>query len=334
MTHLAAQRAGMIRAEYARQLGTSDWAWRSAKTESITDEIARYVVAQLQSDAHKARAWVTAAARRIGLALPVGNGTNGPWQLQAVLDVNDRFGVLDISRGWIAWTDTIAPAYVRRFALSCQSAVSPHDAGGSGKMGSAVKQIALTYSGEETARIVAPRPSVTWIEWGMQTCYGSVGNAPDATYLFSDWKPIIESGVPIAETATPQWDVLSGVETRLLVAEPVAQQWLRSCPHWGRILKLRKSGSSHNGVAEVEIQVFGASIAERAEVKAKIAAHWICWAKGEMRRRAAELIRDFARDAGINVADIPETRFRGRREWDVKNANVQNYLFNLLATHE
>lgn len=259
--------AAQIGAAIRRRMGDPQWSWRYT---DAADPIEARAIARLRSDRDRAARWLELAAEAIGMPLPVGNGSGGPWQRAIVLDTAARVGLIDIAAGRIAWTDACAPSYVRRFAVGAHAAQSPHQAGGSGSLGArAVSQVTLIYGmrGAERPRLSpVPRPSVTEIEWGLRTCYGSCGDAPTAGEYRREWASLVAAGVPCCETTAPQWaevDFGKGVDPDL----------------WGRLIgsrnhvETRPGNWTVAGVCRHYVSVYG-DRATRARLAAELTAQW------------------------------------------------------------
>lgn len=213
-----ASKAARIGARIRHHMHTPYWSWRRGDY-APTDPIDRAAVGRLREERNRACRWLTTAADHIGMPLPVGNGTNGPWHRCAVLDAFGRLGIHDSAAGRIAWTDAAAPRYVRRFTCIASRAVSVSEAGGTGGMGSAHRQVALVFGihGQAVPRISPmPRPTVTWIEWGLSTCYGHCGRAPTSDDYRQEWARLA-AVVPVRETTVPQRErlVVSGAYDRV-----------------------------------------------------------------------------------------------------------------------
>lgn len=263
-----AQIAARIGARIRAHLRDPAWSWRW--TTTTTDEADVRAIARLRDDAARACRYLTMATDHIGLPLPRGNGTDGPWQRQAVLDERGLLGIADIAAGRVAWTDTVVPSYVRRFAVRRDRAVSPHGAGGSGAMGRAVAQIALVYTddlGRRRRPVLSPlpRPRVTTVEYGLTTCYGTIGDAPSATEYRTEWAALAQ--VPSAATAQPQWE--SWQPPGGLMSGDHARALLGALPYISARIEVREGGV--RGTAEYRVR---GTAAQRAEaIRSLQAAH-------------------------------------------------------------
>lgn len=209
--------AAQVGAEIRRQMATRDWSWRHREPG---DPIGARATSTLRQEAARACLWIEVAAAAIGMPLPAGNGTGGAWQRSAVIDQTDRLGIVDIAAGRIAWTDSVVPSYVRRFAVAVDRAQSPNQAGGSGGIPHGSRQVCLMYGtqGGQSPRIIRPRPSVTRIVWGFETCYGTIGERPSDSEYSSAWARLMGAGVPVEETDEPQrmrLEVTDGSYTRV-----------------------------------------------------------------------------------------------------------------------
>lgn len=293
-TTTAAARAAKIGAAIRAAMADPYWAWRYTSVDDADDEIRATAAARIREWAARARRWLTVASDAIGLPLPVGNGAGGPWQRIAVLDDEGRLGVLDIAAGRIAWTDASAPSYVRRFSVDFGGrGVSASAAGGTGGMGGAVAQIALTYGVRESDRPRAPRisplprPQVREIEWGLTTCYGGCGDEPTAGEWRGEWERIVRSGTPMRETSEPQWCRVA--PPRGSCSVDVARETVRRLPCWTsmciEVLEYGECG---------EWRVLG-DRAERAHLAESLLAAHACVAEEHI---AAELARA-RREAGV-----------------------------------
>lgn len=251
-------------------MAAPQWDWRFASTPA-TDEYDAAALATLREQADRARRWLELWSEAIGMPLPAGNGSGGPWQRVAVLDRQARVGLLDIAAGCIAWTDSVAPSYVRRLALATSNAASPNQAGGAGATGDAVSQICLTYHMQPSARPVLsplPRPVVVWIEYGLTTCYGSIGAAPSAGGYRSEWVRLSESGVECRPTLHRQWErVRTPVgHCTVAVAEAVRRAYPLGWLTGQARIEVREGGVHHAGCrGEAEWRVYGTA-EERALV--------------------------------------------------------------------
>lgn len=287
--------AALIGAAIRRHLADPEWSWRYAEPR---DEIDARAIETLRRDRDRAAKWCELVAEAIGMSLPVGNGTNGPWHRSAVLDASDHFGLLDIAAGRIAWTNVKAPRYVRRFAMKVTRCQSVSVCGESGAMGSAKAQIALTYGLRDAkpVEVSAPnQPSIISIEWGLQTCYGETGPRPSPDDFRKEWTHIMTATVEVKETETPQWDT-----TVMSVDADLAAEWLKidtsrlpGGKDWHR-----QTVQSHfftaevrlrpcNFVGRVDIEVFGIGDDRRMKI-AELRTEWETWIRAEAARRAAE----------------------------------------------
>jgi hypothetical protein len=296
-------RAARIGARIRAHLASERWDWRYQSTVA-QDDIDAAALATLRRDRDRAARWLELASAQIGLPLPAGNGSGGPWERSAVVDAAGRLGLADIAAGRIAWTDATVPTYVRRFVVSTPRVCSPSECGGSGAMGTATGQVALTYGMHNAARptVIVPRIQVTQIEYGLTTCYGHVGLAPSAEEYMREWAALVAAGVQIVETPVPQWDRVTLPTGRCSVE--MAQQVVRFVP----ILSHRcQQVKAH---ADGEWRVLGSS-AERARARAALLATHAVLARLYVEHAAAR-----ARcEAGIpngndrEVARHPFTRF-------------------------
>lgn len=250
-THSDAARIG---ARIRHHLATTDWSWRHA---TPADPIDARAIARLRDEAERARTWLAISSAAIGMPLPTGNGTNGPWHRVAVLDRAHHLGIADIAAGRIAWTDAVAPSYVMRFATPTAHASSPHAAGGSGAMGDrAVAQVALTLHGE-SARIRRPQVHVVEIEHGLTTCYGDIAATPTADDWRKEWAALAAAGTICRETTAEQWEAWRPAGS---MAAEHAHALLDAIPYrhgCGRI-EVRHAGKHYPGiVGQAEFRVRG-----------------------------------------------------------------------------
>lgn len=240
-----------------RLMNTPDWSWRHELPATPAE---RAAALHLRSLRDRAAHWLELASEAIGLALPTGNGSGGPWQRSAVLDANHRVGILDVAHGTIHWTDAVAPSYVRRFAVATKRAGTPNEAGGSGAMGTAIAQVVIVYGMRDAAKplVRVAALKVTSIEWGLTTCYDYVGKAPKS----------VPSGAELIETPVPQWDRVAPPGGHLTVE--LANKVLQS-GHWlGGRAEVREGGRHYSGVrGEAEWRVLGTR-AEREKLAATV----------------------------------------------------------------
>ncbi len=312
-----------VKARIEKHLATSDWSWRHGDVPS--DPVDAEAVRALRHDSERATSWLEQAAKSLGLDLPVGNGINGPWHRAAVLDADNKLGIADIASGRIAWTGAVVPSWVRQFGVVVERVQSPHEAGETGAIGSAVRQVALAYGMQGRATTTdAPTVAVEWIEWGLQTCYGECGDPPSADDWRKEWTPL--AGSPARETVVPQWDTaIHGVEATL------AAEWLKLgelSPDWHR----KRRGVRHglrtvpdHMVGNVHVEVLGVGDARR-EAVARLDAEWRAWATTEAARRAALVIRDVYAGAGLKLPPTAAAGNRGPHELDVANVRIQRHL--------
>jgi hypothetical protein len=258
--------AGRISGAMRRLMATPDWAWRHTDGGTPAEQAATRT---LRDRAERARRWLEVSSAAIGMPLPVGNGTNGPWHRIALARASDRrLGILDISRGRIAVTDLAVPAYVWAFAVPPRrgKAISPHPAGGSGSLPSGWHQIALAYGGDHGVTISPlPRPTVVEIIYGFRTCYDTIGGPASSEEYGREWSAL--SGVPQTETAEPQTEAyLCGPRGMDITC---AREMLEMIPYgYGRGISIAEGGVDHPGVrGEAEWRVRGTP-AERRKIKA------------------------------------------------------------------
>jgi hypothetical protein len=340
---IAAQVGARIRAYMA----TKDWNWRFSDPDAA-DDIGRMALTRLQDERARACHWLQLAAEAIGMPLPVGNGTNGPWNRTAVLDATNRFGLLDIARGAIVWTNVAAPIYVRRFAVRSNRGSSPHMAGGTGGMGSAVTQIALTYGmrGVPSPKIVVPHPTVILIEYGLQTCYGDVGRGPGQEYEQDTWRKF--DPTLWVETDTPQWErAVWGVGIELAASyynfrgtidvSATARSSKAVLRNWGPAVMVkhdvRLRPSCMGG--ECDIEVFGVGNARREHMQREQDAFRV-WAQCLAAQRAAEAARDVLVGARIEIDRLRNSceSHRHPREWNCSRPEVQRRIVATLLCPE
>lgn len=274
----AHSRAARIGARIRAHLASPDWAWRYSSTAPI-DEYDAAALATLRGQCARARRWLELWSARIGMDLPAGNGSGGPWHRVAVLDSSGRVGLLDIAAGRIAWTDSVSPSYVRRFAIAIDRAAhSPNPAGGSGAAGSATAQVALTYHmhpREQPRLAPLPRPRVAWIEYGLTTCYGHVADPPSVDDWRSEWARLVADGVECRETALPQWERVAPPIGRCTVevAEAVRCAYPLGYLPAGARIEVRDGGWSVYGTAADRAAVIPRLLAVHAAVAREIVAH-------------------------------------------------------------
>ena len=232
--HASAARIG---AAIRRHMIDPDWAWRSTDPDPC-DLIEIAAVSRLRDQRDRACRWIELAAEALGTPMASGNGSGGPWQRSAVIDVDGRLGIADIARGTVTWTDAIVPSYVQRFAVPAGSAISTNAAGGSGSIGSAVAQVCLVYGMHSAGKVrisPLPRPSISWVEWGLTTCYGTVGATPETT-------------VELRETTIPQWDSVRPVKGHCSVE--IATIAMDACRGWRSVwaqIEVREGAVHHAG---------------------------------------------------------------------------------------
>jgi len=306
-----------------------DWAWRFMSPTS-DDGVEDAALRRLHADADRARRWMANASSAIGMPLPVGNGTNGPWHRVALIDADGRFGVGDIAAGRIAWTDMRAPRYVRRFAVEASAASSPHGAGGSGGMGSASAQVALALlHGGHPARISPlPRPNVSWIEYGIRTCYGTCEGAPTPDEYRTEWAAL--AGVPRQETTTAQSEDLHVAHADALAV------WHLSI-HYGTSWRSAVSiGRPCAGYATDRTIVLTATGAQRREWAPQVMAHYRAWAMAWAAEAATRAARDAAVQTGVvpTAKDAPESERRYVGQWRTDDAQVQRALLHWVTKDE
>lgn len=129
-------------------------------------------------DRRSAHRLLAKVAKDIGRPLPLGNGTNGPWQNMPVLSPSGFIGVLDIAHGIIILSNVRATRAILRITDGACSR-SVHQAGGSGHVPAGWRRIVAYYtmdmSGEYHRSVTA---RATHVVWGIQTCYGEAGKMP------------------------------------------------------------------------------------------------------------------------------------------------------------
>ncbi|HET6631532.1 MAG TPA: hypothetical protein VFG73_02335 [Rhodanobacteraceae bacterium] len=337
-THTTHADAARIGAAIARHLRTPKWGWRYADVDSITDAVDRRAIARLQSDAGKARRWLREASAHLGIRLPSGNGINDQWQRQAILSPDGTFGIADIAVGCIAWTDVVAPSYVRRFAPTrSDCSFAPNIAGGSGSMAAGCAQVTLTLSDRESAHIGRiPRPSVTRIVCGYRTCYGHCGTLVDGTCVTTaSYLPAISAGAEVTMTTEPQWEEVDmgiGVQRAMWESFLVRQGWGSKMPDNVRSARLAGGNNSVDGETLQYVSVYGTRD-ERAAAAAYIREQWAAHILAEAQRAAAQAAHDLLlrnSHAGIDIRPSFDERAGDRlqvganhqylRAWDVLDA--------------
>lgn len=287
-----------VAAAAKRLLDTPGWEWRHTLPDAPAERRAAEI---LRDDVRRARRWIEHATGEMGMPMPVGNGTNGPWNRLAVVRESDgRLGVLDIAAGRLAVTDTPVPKYVRRFVMA-NTASSPHLAGGSGACPSGWGQVALTYymrDDDKPPVIRFASPKVTWVIWGLRTCYGTCGDAPTGDDYRDTWAKLAQEKVPMSETDDSQWEEIpfgSGVDPELW------SQYLRyrQAQPIGRV-RTRKGHSTLRGVRLHYVELLGFGEERRAKI-ACIREDYIRWAEDRCRQEALAAIEAMRDRLGLGI---------------------------------
>lgn len=332
--HTQQATAARIGARIRARIADPKWDWRYPSTPAA-DPVDAAAIGRLRQEAARASRYLMAASTAVGLSLPLGNGTNGPWHRQAVLDARYHLGILDIASGWIAWLDLVVPTYVRRFAVVTDAGISPHGAGGNGAMGQrAVTQIALIHGTWATPKISPlPRPNVTEIEYGLQTCYGTIGPAPSLDTYLSEWASLILAGTPCTETTAPQWEQWRP-QGRSMVLE-LAQKFLAALPYrcyWD--IEIREGGRHHAGCrGEAEFRIYGSTV-QRGETMRLMAACHAAFAAVHLRhadiqtRIALGLDVDQRDRDAVRGSNTGEIKARLREAFDVSMAAATSDCHN------
>lgn len=297
--------AAAVNGAVRRLMGTRDWAWRHTMPEDPAERRAAEI---LREQAARARRWVEQASEAIGMPVPAGNGTNGPWNRLAVVRDDGRFGLLDIAAGRLAVTDTVVPSYVRRFAMRGH-ARSPHDAGGSGGCPSGWAQVALTYHmrDDDPVRVQRALPGVTEIVWGYRTCYGECGSRPTCDEYRTEWARVVQQCVAIRETSEPQWEEMP---LGMGVDPAVWERYMRSHGLLSTVapglMRTRTRGGhwTVQGTQLHYVEVFGVGDARRQAIAA-LRADYRAWAERETRARMLQAAADWREIAGLPPLTTP-----------------------------
>lgn len=182
--------------------------WNWAEQLNSPDPMIRRAAECVQRDVRIASDWLLRQSAQLHFPLPMGNGTNGPWNRIPLIDADGRLVLLDICRGVAYHSDAQAPAAAIRLAVSTVSARSPHDAGGSGSMPVGCRQIALMLSPSHKSRThVDMTARIIRVEHGFRTCYASVCSAADVLDWYEKFpkdRPLLADECQWVETTIPQ----------------------------------------------------------------------------------------------------------------------------------
>lgn len=254
-------------AHATRQMMQSErWDWRY---QDYHDAIEARAAEILRRDYQRASSWLRRVSDMTALPLPLGNGTNGPWNRIPYVTDSGRYGLVDIAKGLAVEYDVLVPSYVRRFAQHVEDrAISVHQAGGSGGAPTTWTQIAVVLGGA-AVRVVAPREvQPLRIITGLSTCYGTIGGPVESTDMC--WGTY--TAVPQTETDEPQREEVplgSGVDPEMW------QQFMRqrAASPSRRYYPATITTSGAHRVGRVYVRVFG-SRAARAETIEAIMHDW------------------------------------------------------------
>jgi hypothetical protein len=152
------------------------WDWRNRQ---LSDEpVTIRATAILRRDYRLAQDWLLRT--RPVTRLPLGNGTNDAWNIQAHLTPEGRLGIVDIATGTATTYSVTVPSAVARFATPTERSQSHHLAGGTGGTPCGWRQILVILSGQDSgSRIRVGHLMPESITWGLSTCYGRIGTAPE-----------------------------------------------------------------------------------------------------------------------------------------------------------
>lgn len=254
----------------------------------------------LRRDMHFAAAWLAHVSTASGYPLPLGNGTNGPWNRIGCVTPDGYYGMVDIASGIAIETDAIMPWRVARFATPISRAQSPHDAGGTGGVPQGWRQIAVILCGQNKSRRHMPTVvTVTHVTYGLSTCYGTIGSDPRKSgYWAKKW---MLPTAAWAETDEPQREEIKmgmGVQSKMWDEFRRTLPGYVSASPYISTATLTTSGGNYSVGEEklVYIYMFG-SKQQRQMTEALVRAAWGKWL-------AVRLCRDlyFALEKnGINV---------------------------------
>lgn len=303
-------KGGMMRAAIARMMADKEWNWRYGDLPMA--EIESQATLRLRDEYARCQAWVAAAADAIGLPLPLGNGTNGPWHRQAVLDADGHFGVSDIAAGRILWTDAMAPSYVRRFAIAAKRTQSPHVAGGTGAVPTATSQVVVLLTSGPRVRIVRPQPVPTRVVWGLQTCYGDCGVPVTENDWRTEWKPF--ANLPQVEIDEPQWckiDFGCGVQAEIFdnYRRSLNGAVTASGRHVSSFELKHHSGHTGYGDERLHYVYVLASRTERQEIVGYHQRHFRDYARHQAIRAAADVLMRNGFYASHNICGVIESLY-------------------------
>jgi hypothetical protein len=316
-----------INAKIKKHINDEYWNWRNSNIKP-EDEIDALAIQQLRDEEAKACRWLEMASQEIGMPLPIGNGTNGPWHRSAVIDANNKFGLCDIAAGRIAWTDTIVPPYVKRFAVYTSNIYSTNPVGGSGGAGTAHRQIALMYGmyGMAQPEIEKPHPKVIKIEWGLRTCYGNCGDIPSADDFRSEWADIVKKNIHVSETQTEQQEVaVKGID-KDLANQYLDLKTINKCEI--RHLRSEVIVKKDMIVGRVNLEVAGIGDSRRKTIDT-LRNDFEQWARVEAAIRAAAVVQELFYGACLPGPRLSYRMCYHYKEWPLTDVRVQRAFLEL-----